>query len=178
MSRTVFNLLTVAALGAVLGGCGLTQKVSNSTASMTKAVFYKQVKNLHLDFSSRSSMNLDESDMTVLSVPTLVRVYQLRDNKAMERADYDKLVSNDDNVLIGDVLDKRAVVVRPEEGAQLNVPMIEDAQFVSVVALFREPDTKVNAWRLTLSRDDLDPDQARVIELGDNRLTLRPLKKD
>lgn len=178
MSRTVFNLLTLVTLGALLAGCGLTQKVSDSTASMTKAVFYKQVKTLHLDFSGRSSVNIDGSDMTVLSVPTLVRIYQLRDNKAVERADYDKLVSNDDNVLIGDVLDKRAVVVKPEEGAQLNVPMIEDAQFVVVVALFREPDTKVNAWRLTLSRDDLDPDQARVIELGNNRLTLRPLQKD
>lgn len=178
MSRTVFNLMTVVALGALLGGCGLAQKVSDSTASTAKAVFYKQVKTLHLDFSGRSSMNINESDMTVLSVPTLVRVYQLRDNKAAERADYDKLVSNDDNVLIGDVLDKRAVVVKPEEGAQLNVSMDKDAQFVVVVALFREPDTKANTWRLTLARDDLDPDRARVIELGDNQLTLRPLAKD
>ncbi|WP_341522097.1 type VI secretion system lipoprotein TssJ [Pseudomonas sp. G.S.17] len=178
MSRTVFNSVALLALGALLGGCGLTQKVTESTASMTKAVFYKQVKNLHLDFSGRSSANTDETDMTVLSVPTLVRVYQLRDNKAVERADYDKLVSNDDNALVGDVLDKRAVVVKPEEGAQLNVPMNEDAQFVVVVALFREPDTKLNAWRLTLTRDDLDPDRARVIELRDSQLTLRPLAKE
>jgi type VI secretion system protein VasD len=36
----------------------------------------------------------------------------------------------------------------------------------------------LNNWRLTLTRDDLDPDRPRVIELGDNRLTLRPLAKD
>ncbi|MER2300088.1 MAG: type VI secretion system lipoprotein TssJ, partial [Pseudomonas sp.] len=35
-----------------------------------------------------------------------------------------------------------------------------------------------DTWRLVLDRDDLDPDQARVIELGDNRLTLRPRAED
>jgi type VI secretion system protein VasD len=56
--------------------------------------------------------------------------------------------------------------------------MDKDAQFVTLVALFRDPDTRQNSWRLTLTRDDLDPDHARVIELGDNRLILRPLTKD
>lgn len=28
------------------------------------------------------------------------------------------------------------------------------------------------AWRVVLSRDDLDPDKARVIEAGNNWLTL------
>lgn len=178
MSRTIFNSLTMVALGALLGGCGLAQKVSDSTASATQAVFYKQVKTLHLDFSGRSSLNTDGVDMSVLSVPTLVRVYQLRDNKAAERADYDKLVGTDENTLIGDVLDKQSLVVKPEEGAQLNVSMDKDAQFVVVVALFREPDMRANTWRLTLTREDLDPDRPRVIELGDNQLTLRPLAKD
>lgn len=56
--------------------------------------------------------------------------------------------------------------------------MDKDARFVSVIALFRQPDTQTNTWRLTMNRDELDPDQARVIELGDNRLTLRPLAKE
>ncbi len=56
--------------------------------------------------------------------------------------------------------------------------MAPDAEFVTVVALFRTPDTQLNTWRLTLRRNDLDPDQPRVIELGDNRLTLRPLVKE
>jgi type VI secretion system protein VasD len=36
----------------------------------------------------------------------------------------------------------------------------------------------MNTWRLTLARNDLEPDQPRVIELADNRLTLRPLAKE
>jgi type VI secretion system protein VasD len=116
--------------------------------------------------------------MNDLSVPTLVRVYQLRDGKTVEKATYDALVSDDDNLLRSDLLDTRAVVVKPGEGTQLSVPMDKDARFVSVIALFRQPDTQTNTWRLTMNRDELDPDQARVIELGDNRLTLRPLAKE
>lgn len=178
MSRTLCNSLMVVALGTLLGGCGVTQTVTDSTTSTSRAIFYKQVKTLHLDFSGRAAMNTDTSDMSALSVPTLVRVYQLRDRKAVEQATYDRLLSDDHSLLSANLLDQRAVVVKPGEGAQLNVPMDKDAQFVAVVALFRTPDTRMNTWRLTLNRDDLDPDRARVIELGDNRLTLRSLAKE
>lgn len=174
MLRIVFSLVMFAALG----GCGLAQTVAEGTASTAKAIFYKQVKVLHLDFSARTALNTDAKDMSALSVPTLVRVYQLRDSEAVEPATYNEWLSNDDQLLASALLDKRSVVVRPEEGAQLNVPLDKDTQFVTVVALFRSPDTRTNTWRLTLTRDDLDPDRARVIELGDNRLTLRPLIKD
>lgn len=174
MLRTLFSLVMFAALA----GCGLAQTVADGTASTAKAIFYKQVKTLHLDFSARTALNTAATDMSALSVPTLVRVYQLRDSKAVEQATYDGLLGDDNQLLASALLDKRSVVVKPEEGAQLNVPMDKDAQFVTVVALFRSPDTKLNTWRLTLTRDDLDPDRARVIELGDNRLTLRPLAKD
>ncbi|VVQ17339.1 hypothetical protein PS938_04405 [Pseudomonas fluorescens] len=178
MSRTVFNLLQVVVLGALLGGCGLTQAVSDATSSTAKAIFYKQVKTLHLDFTGRAALNTDATDMSGLSLPTVVRVYQLRDNKIMDKATYDSVLSDADNLLRADLLGQRATVVKPGEGAQLDVLLNKDAQFVTVVALFRTPDTQKNTWRLTLSREDLDPDRARVIELGNNRLTLQPLKKE
>lgn len=40
------------------------------------------------------------------------------------------------------------------------------------------PDQVNNSWRVVLSRDDLDPDKARLIEAGDNRLTLKALKDE
>lgn len=174
MLRTFFSLVVLAALG----GCGLVQTVADGTASTVEAIFYKQVKTLHLDFSARTALNTDTKNMNDLSVATLVRVYQLRDSKAVEQASYDGLLADDDQLLASALLDKRAVVVRPEEGAQLSVPLEKDAQFVTVVALFRNPETQLNTWRVTLTRDDLDPDRARLIELGDNRLTLRALAKD
>lgn len=174
MLRTLFSLVMLAALG----GCGLVQTVADGTASTVKSIFYTQVNTLHLDFSARTALNTQAADMNALSAPTLVRVYQLRDSKAVEQATYDDLLSADDQLLARALLDKRTLVVKPEEGAQLNVPMDKDAQFVTVVGLFRSPDTQLNTWRLTLARDELDPDRARVIELGDERLTLRPLTKD
>ncbi|MNY62224.1 Type VI secretion lipoprotein [compost metagenome] len=106
-----------------------------------------------------------------------MRVYQLRDSKALEKASYDSLLSNGASVLSADLVDERAMVVKPGEGVQLTIPMDKDAKVVAVLALFREPDTQLNTWRLTLTRDDLEVDRARVIELGDNRLTLQPLTK-
>lgn len=178
MPHIVFNLLKVAVLAALLGGCGLTQTVSDATTSTYKAIFYKQVKTLHLDFSGRAAMNTDVTDMSGLSLPTVVRVYQLRDDKTLAKATYDLVLSDADNLLRADLLSQQALVVKPGEGAKLDVPLDKAAQFVSVVALLRAPDTQLNTWRLTLTRDELDPDKARLIELGNNRLTLQPLAQD
>lgn len=178
MSLTVFRtLLATAALGIALGGCGLTQRVVDGGSSVAHAVFYKQVKVLHLDFNARAALNTDARDMSALSVSTLLRVYQLKDRKALDQADYQSLLIDGDSVLAADLLDSRRVVVKPDEGAQLNVPMVDDAKFVAVVALFRLPDTQKDNWRLVVARDELDPDQPRVIELGDNQLNLLPLAK-
>jgi len=178
MLRIVFSSLVAVALAALLGGCGLAQTVADGTASTARAIFYKQVKTLHLDFSARTALNTDTSQMNALSVPTLVRVYQLRNAKAAEQATYDLWLHDDEHLLSANLLDKRSVVVKPDEGAQLNVPMDPDAQWVVVVALFRTPEAQAGSWRVVLPRDNLDPDRARVIELGDNRLTLRPLAEE
>src|SRR3989344_3300714 len=178
MSRTVSKSLGVAAFGVLLSACGVTQSVTDATTSTTEAIFYKQVKTLHLDLSGRAALNTAGIDMNALSVPTLVRVYQLRDRKVLEKANYDSLLSQDEHVLSADLLDKRTLVVKPDQGVQLNIPLDKQARYIAVVALFREFDNRADTWRLTLARDDLDPDRARVIELGDNRLTLRPLAKE
>ncbi|WP_420233585.1 type VI secretion system lipoprotein TssJ [Pseudomonas sp. ABY48] len=178
MSRTVFNLLTLSMIAVPLGGCGLAQTVKEGSTSTAETVFYKQVNTLHLDFDGRSALNTDAADMSALSLPTLVRVYQLRDGKALERATYDGLLSGDERLLDSALLDKRAMVVKPGAGTRLSVPMDKRAQVVALVALFRSPDTENGSWRLILTRDDLDPDRARVIEMGDSQLTLRPWRRE
>lgn len=178
MSRTVSKSLGVTAFGVLLSACGVTQSVTDAMTSTTEAIFYKQVKTLHLDLSGRAALNTAGIDMNALSVPTLVRVYQLRDRKVLEKANYDSLLSQDEHVLSADLLDKRTLVVKPDQGVQLNIPLDKQARYIAVVALFREFDNRADTWRLTLARDDLDPDRVRVIELGDNRLTLRPLAKE
>lgn len=178
MSPTVINCMTATMLAAVLGGCGLTQRVADNTTATAKAIFYKQVTTLHLDFSGRVALNTDRLDMNGLSVPTLVRIYQLRDRKALEQATYDELLAQSDSTLGADLLAQRAIVVKPGEGAQASLPMEPDAQFVAVAAFFRAPDIELGSWRVVLARNELDPDRPRVIELADNRLSVRPRDKE
>lgn len=58
----------------------------------------------------------------------------------------------------------------------MDMPMDDNAQFVAVAAMFLTPDQTNNTWRVVLSLDELDPDKARIIEAGDNRLTLQSVK--
>lgn len=173
---TAFKLSGVVALAALLSACGLFQSVAESTRETTRSVFYKQVRTLHLDLSGRSSVNTDFDEMNALSVPTLVRVYQLRERKALDKASYDELLDDSGKLLGADLLDQRALVVTPEQGARLDMPLHREARYVAVVALFRFPEPDTDSWRLLLERNDLEPDRARVIELGDNHLSLRPLE--
>lgn len=174
MSITGFKPCLVAAMCWMLTGCGMVQSVSENTSSFARSILYKQVKTLHLDFDGRVAMNTRSTDMQGLSVPTMVRIYQLANAQSMEKASYEDLLRDADHVLAGDLLDQRSVVVKPGEGVQLDVHMNERTQMIGVIALFREPDLQINTWRLIIARDELDPDRARVIELNTNKLLLRP----
>ncbi|EMK5832853.1 type VI secretion system lipoprotein TssJ [Citrobacter sedlakii] len=165
--------LTLIACG-LLAGCGLTQTVTDGTVSITKSIFYRKIKTLHLDFTPRTAINADGAQTPLA---TMVRVYQLRDRKAVDAADYQTLLRKADTVLKDDVLVSKDLLVMPKGSVTLNMPMDEDALFVAVVGLFNRPDMKDNRWRLVLTRDDLDPDKPRTIELGDGWLSLVPLKE-
>lgn len=178
MSRTVFNAMMIAAFSVLLGGCGVTQAVSDGTASTARGLFQKRVDTLRLDFDGRAALNTAGADMGALSVTTLVRVYQLRDARAVEHASYDRIIVDSGTLLGADLLNEHAVVVKPGQGAVLSVPLAKETRFVTVVALFRQPDTQLNTWRLTLRRDQLDADQPRRLELAGNRLTLQPMAKE
>jgi len=161
-------------LCCLLSGCGLAQSVHDGTRSMATSLFYKKIKTLQLDLSPRAALNADEAQ---IPLATMVRVYQLKDRKILDSADYQMLLRDDSPVLKGDVLASRSLLVMPGGNVTLNMPMDENAAYVAVVALFRQPDLKKNTWRLVLRRDDLDPDKARTVELGDGWLSLVPLKE-
>lgn len=170
---TRWRALTLIACG-LLAGCGLTQTVTDGTVSITKSIFYKIIKTLHLDFTPRTAINADGAQTPLA---TMVRVYQLKDRKAVDAADYQTLLRKADTVLKDDVLASKELLVMPKGSVTLNMPMDEDAQFVAVVGLFNRPDQKDNRWRLVLTRDELDPDTPRTIELGDGWLSLVPVKE-
>lgn len=165
-------------LPLILSGCGLTQKVSDGTSSAMKSIFYKQVKNLHLDVTARAALNTDHQENTSLSEPVMVRVYQLKDRKVFDKTVYQQLANDAESVLGADLLTSRSLVVKPGEDTGLDMPMDEQAQFVAVVGLFRAPDQTKNDWKLVLTREDLDPDKPRVIEAGNNHVFLQPRTDD
>lgn len=177
MATTAGKVITVcAALAATvsLSGCGLTQKVSEGTKAMTTAIFYKQVRTLHLDIRARAALNVNDDGVPL---PTVIRLYQLKDRKAFDGADYKALSTGDGQVIKADLLVEKDIRLKPGEAVSVDMPMEETAQYVAVAALFLAPDQPRNTWRLVIPRQDLDPDNTRRIEASDNRLTLLPMKE-
>ncbi len=174
LTKTARGLLPLTVL--ILAGCGVTQSVTDGTKSTFNAIFYKKIKVLHLDFTAREALNTDARENNSLSEPLVVRVYQLKDRKIFDKTVYQQLLQDDDSILQTDLLASQDVVVKPGGDANLDMPMVEETQFVAVVGLFRHPDMVKNTWKLVIKREELDPDKPRILEAGNNHLTLQPLK--
>ncbi|HAT7505355.1 type VI secretion system lipoprotein TssJ [Citrobacter braakii] len=176
LTKTTRWLLPLLALS--LAGCGVTQGITDGTKSAFNAVFYKKIKVLHLDFTAREALNTDSRESNSLSEPVVVRVYQLKGRKAFDKTVYQQLLIDGETILKADLLASRDVVVKPGGDATLNMPMEVDTQFVAVVGLFRHPDMVNNTWKLVIAREELDPDKPRILEAGNNHLTLQQLKDE
>jgi type VI secretion system protein VasD len=169
------QVVLASGIAMLLAGCGLTQKVTDGTVAVTKSIFYKQVKILHLDIRAREAMNNNAGGM---ALSTVVRIYQLKDRKAFDSTDYPSLFAADSQALKADLVAEKDIRLQPGGAMIVDMPMEENAQYVAVAGMFMSPDQVNNTWRVILSRDDLSPDKARIIEAGDNSLTLKPMKDD
>ncbi|MGE9688849.1 type VI secretion system lipoprotein TssJ, partial [Erwinia amylovora] len=116
----------------LLAGCGLTRAVTDGTVNMTKSIFYKKIRTLHLDFTPRTAMNADGAQ---IPLATMVRIYQLKDRKAVDAADYRTMLRNADAALKDDLVVSKELLVMPKGSMTLNMPMDENAQFVAVIGL-------------------------------------------
>ncbi|MDE9608217.1 type VI secretion system lipoprotein TssJ [Citrobacter sp. BNK-39] len=163
------NFAVITGLVSLVTGCGLTQKVSEGTVSLTKSIFYKEIKTLHLDLSAREAANKNAQG---IALSTVVRIYQLKDRKAFDSANYQSLFAQDSTVVKADLLAQRDVRVRPGESVTVDIPLENEAQYVAVAGMFISPDQSEDSWRVVLRREDLDPDKARVIELNSQALVL------
>lgn len=171
MKKEKIGLLLAAVF--LLGGCGLSQKVSKGSSSLVKAVFTREVDTLHLSLVSRSALNNDAGGVPL---PTVVRVYQLKARPAFDTASYRMLQAQDTTVLSADLLSRQVLNVMPAASATVETPLTPETQYVAVIALFQSPDLAQDTWRVVLARDELEPDTPRVIDLRDNTLTLRKAK--
>ncbi|AYN25604.1 type VI secretion system lipoprotein TssJ (plasmid) [Buttiauxella sp. 3AFRM03] len=158
----------------LLSSCGLYQKTTQGTESVAKTIFYQQVETLHLSFAARSAVNADDAQQ---AMPLRIRVLQLNDRKTFDNTEYTDLLTQPDVVLKDSLLTSRQITVNPGQTVNLDIPMDEKAQFVAVVGLFRKPDRTRGTWKQVLNRDDLDPDEPRVIEVRNNTLLLKPVNE-
>lgn len=163
------NFAVITGMVSLVTGCGLTQKVSEGTVSLTKSIFYKEIKTLHLELSAREAANKNAQG---IALSTVVRIYQLKDRKAFDSANYQSLFAQDSTVVKADLLAQRDVRVRPGESVTVDIPLENEAQYVAVAGMFISPDQSEDSWRVVLRREDLDPDKARVIELNSQALVL------
>lgn len=166
-------MVLVTGIAMMLSGCGLTQKVTEGTVAVTKSIFYKQVRTLHLDIRTREAVN---NNARGEALSTVLRIYQLKDRKTFDATDYPSLFADDSQAIKADLLAEKDIHLQPGGAVMVDMPMEESAQYVAVAGMFISPDQVNNSWRVVLSREELDPDKPRVIEAGDNRLTLKPLK--
>lgn len=164
-----------AGITLMLAGCGLTQSVTDGTVAVTKSIFYKQIKTLHLDIRAREAVN---SNAGGVALSTVVRVYQLKDRQTFDTTDYPSLFKADSQAINVDLVAEKDIRLQPGGAVMVDMPMDKNAQYVAVAGMFMSPDQVNNSWRVVLSRDDLDPDKARVIEAGNNQLTLKALQDE
>lgn len=161
--------LAIALLAAVVtAGCGVAQAVGDSTVDAAKWAFTTKVKLMNVDLSGRASIN---SDVQGQSLSTVVRFYQLKDAKTFEQLSYAQLQSDDLNLLKADLLATKDVVLRPDARASLADPMNPDAQFVGVVAFFRDP-LQDRVWKLAIPKKQWKKTDPVKIEVNGNELVL------
>ena len=165
----------VASITLILAGCGLTQSVTDGTVAVTKSIFYKQVKTLHLDIRAREAVNHNAGGV---ALSTVIRIYQLKDRNTFDSTDYPSLFKADSQAIKADLLTEKDIRLQPGGAVMVDMPLEESAQYVAVAGMFMSPDQVNNTWRVVLSRDDLDPDKARIIEAGNNQLILKVLKNE
>lgn len=161
---TIRSAVSTIAAVVLLSACGAWQSVSDASSSVYRAVFFKQVKVLNVDFTARAALNPDESGR---ATSVAVRVYQLKDRKMFDGASYDDLLKSDRTVLAQDLQADISTVVNPGASASLSLPMQRDTKYVAIVAFYRNPGD-VGAWRRVIEKKNIDADKPLKLELSKN----------
>ncbi|MDF3884869.1 type VI secretion system lipoprotein TssJ [Cupriavidus basilensis] len=161
--------LGLAGMVTLLAGCGAWQSVKDTTVAATSAVFVAKVKQMNLAIVSRSALNQDERGV---SLPVVLRIYQLKDAKAFETATYAQLLEGAGDPLKTDMLGRTEVTLGPAATVRLSEPMADDAQHVGVVAFFREHSNA--EWQLVIPKARWKKGDPVKLAVTDNRIELEP----
>tara|TARA_R110000868_G_scaffold10639_5_gene51697 strand:+ start:7367 stop:7822 length:456 start_codon:yes stop_codon:yes gene_type:complete len=103
--------------------------------------------------SSSIDLNVDADntvnpDMNNQSLPVLVKVYQLRDDKAFKQASFDGLWKNYQQTLGKSLVSEKNITAMPNATKTISINYNEDAKYIGFVAVFRERNG--DTWKAVL----------------------------
>jgi type VI secretion system protein VasD len=111
---------------------------------------------LGLHIEAAPQVNLDEKGKPL---PTTLRIYQLKDTAKLDVATFDDLLDHDKDTLGSDLVSAQEVVINPGERIDPTIVRQADADFVGVMALFRNP--AGTFWRLARPLPTANPEHCR-----------------
>ena len=97
-----------------------------------------------LNLKSEKSLNPDLSNQ---SLPVVVRVYQLSDDKAFINSKFNDLWKNDEKTLGRDLLAKDEFMMPPSHEKKVTYDREEKTEFVGVIGIFRKPEKASKNWK-------------------------------
>ncbi|WP_254358323.1 type VI secretion system lipoprotein TssJ [Paraburkholderia sp. CNPSo 3281] len=121
-------------LALAMSGCGVWQTVKDGTVNATRAVFEAKVKQMDLVVTARGALN---QDARAVSLPVVLRIYQLTDDKPFVTATYAQLLDGND-ALKAATLWSREATPGPGQTLKVSGPMDDAANYVGVAAFFRD----------------------------------------
>jgi len=121
-------------LALTLSACGTWQSVKDGTLDATRAVFETKVKRMDLSITARAALNQNGEGV---SLPVVLRIWQLKSDGPFATATYAQLLSGTD-ALKAATLWSRDVTLGPGQTLKISEPIGEDANYVGVAAFFRD----------------------------------------
>jgi type VI secretion system protein VasD len=138
MNKTFMNFAVLASAVGILGACAHPPAPAAPQGPSPCAT----PEPIRLLLTASPRLNLDENGE---SLPTVVRMYQLRDSSKLVESSPDRLLAEDRALLAEDLVEVRELTLYPGERAAPLLMRGEGATTVAVVAMFRRPNG--TAWR-------------------------------
>ncbi|WP_321888925.1 type VI secretion system lipoprotein TssJ [Paraburkholderia bannensis] len=159
--------------GALIGGlvlalpaCGMLQSVKDGTVAATQAIFVSKVTQMNLAVAARGALNPDSLGA---SLPVVLRVYQLKDDTPFATATYTQLLSGSDTLKAASLW-SCDFTIGPGQTLKISEPIADEANFVGVVAFFR--DTADAEWSVLIPKSQWKKTDPVKLIASDRNLVL------
>ncbi|MDO1509203.1 MULTISPECIES: type VI secretion system lipoprotein TssJ [unclassified Neisseria] len=152
-----------------VSSCGAWQNVKDGTVETSRSIFYAKQKVLKLDLIANNGLNQNERGQ---SLSTVVRIYQLKNSKNFEVASYQDLLKQDNNLLSGDLLESKQLIIRPGETVGVYEKYHKDASYIGIVAFFSRADDE-QSWKLLIPKKLLSNSKPLPVDLVNKTIRLQ-----